>query len=94
MPRGKRAGQPGQQPAPAPVVLEPLLTIRGMEKFFFDPFLGSGISVLGAEMLNDERTVYGCEISPFYCERVLERWEKQSGQQAVLLERMKSARAG
>ncbi len=34
MPRGKRVEQPGQQPAPAPVVLEPLLTMRDMEKFF------------------------------------------------------------
>jgi DNA modification methylase len=53
----------------------------------FDPFLGSGISIIGAEMLADERSVFGCEISPEYCDVVIQRWERFTGQRAVLLER-------
>jgi hypothetical protein len=54
----------------------------------FDPFLGSGISVIGAEMLDDGRAVYGCELSPEYINIVIQRWEKHTGQSATLLERV------
>ena len=42
----------------------------------FDPFLGSGISVMGCEKMQDDRTVYGMELSPEYIEIILQRWEK------------------
>jgi hypothetical protein len=51
----------------------------------YDPFLGSGISVIAGERL--ERTVYGCELSPAYINVVIQRWEKETGQTAHLLER-------
>lgn len=54
----------------------------------FDPFLGSGISVIGAEMLNDDRVVIGCELSPEYVDIVIRRWEAHTNQQAVLLNRI------
>jgi hypothetical protein len=49
-----------------------------------DPFLGSGISVLAAEKLNDGRAVYGAELSPEYCDVTIARWEALTGQTAVL----------
>jgi site-specific DNA-methyltransferase (adenine-specific) len=57
----------------------------------FDPFLESGISIIGAEMLDDNRIVYGCEISPAYCDVIIRRWEHKTGQYAHLLERIRSS---
>lgn len=52
----------------------------------FDPFLGSGMSVIAAENLH--RTVYGCELSPEYIDVIIARWEKHTGETATLLERV------
>lgn len=52
----------------------------------YDPFLGSGMSVIAAENLH--RTVYGCELSPEYIDVIITRWEKHTGQTATLLERV------
>lgn len=40
----------------------------------FDPFLGSGISIMGAESIGDTITVIGCEIVPEYIAAVIQRW--------------------
>jgi DNA modification methylase len=50
----------------------------------YSPFLGSGTDIIAAEQLG--RTVYGCELSPDYCDVILSRWENFTGQTAVLLE--------
>lgn len=39
-----------------------------------DPFLGSGISVLAAEKLDDGRKVTGCELAPEYIAVTIQRW--------------------
>lgn len=52
----------------------------------FDGFLGSGISVLAAEKMNDGRRVFGCELSPDYIAVTLERWATLTGQTPKLLE--------
>lgn len=46
----------------------------------YDPFLGSGTTLIAAEMLN--RTCYGMEISPAYCDVIVRRWEEFTGQEA------------
>jgi DNA modification methylase len=48
----------------------------------FDPFLGSGTTLIAAEQLG--RKCYGMEISPQYCDVIVARWEKLTGQKAVL----------
>lgn len=40
----------------------------------FDPFLGSGISVVAAEKTDDGRRVIGCEIVPEYIAAIIQRW--------------------
>lgn len=46
----------------------------------FDPFLGSGTSIIAAENNKQkELTVYGCEIMPIYCEVIMQRWEQKTG---------------
>lgn len=51
----------------------------------FDPFLGSGISVIAAERVGDGRRVFGCELSPRYVDKICERWEAETGNKAILL---------
>jgi DNA modification methylase len=50
----------------------------------YDPFLGSGTTLIAAEKTN--RKCYGMEISPKYCDVVIQRWENATGQKAVLSE--------
>ena len=48
----------------------------------YDPFLGSGTTLIAAEQLN--RKCYGMEISPAYCDVIVKRWENLTGKKAVL----------
>lgn len=48
----------------------------------FDPFLGSGTTLIAAEQLN--RRCFGIEISPAYCDVIVTRWEKLTGKKATL----------
>jgi len=52
----------------------------------FDPFLGSGTTLIAAEQL--DRTCYGIEISPAYCDVIVERWENLTGDKAKRVLRM------
>jgi ParB-like chromosome segregation protein Spo0J len=47
----------------------------------YDPFLGSGTTLIAAEQLG--RKCYGMEISPAYCDVIVKRWEQFTGQQAT-----------
>jgi len=40
----------------------------------YDPFLGSGTTLIAADQLN--RTCYGMELEPKYCQVILERYQK------------------
>ncbi len=46
----------------------------------FEPFLGTGTTLVACEQLG--RTCYGMEISPQYCQVIIDRWEKLTGQKA------------
>ena len=46
----------------------------------YDPFLGSGTTLIAAEQLG--RRCYGLEISPAYCDVIVERWENLTGGKA------------
>jgi DNA modification methylase len=48
----------------------------------YDPFLGSGTTLIAAEQLG--RKCYGMEISPAYCDVIVKRWENLTGKKAVL----------
>jgi len=47
-----------------------------------EPFLGSGTTLIAAEQLG--RKCYGMEISPAYCDVIVQRWEKLTGKTATL----------
>ena len=48
----------------------------------YDPFLGSGTTLIAAEQLG--RKCYGMEISPAYCDVIVKRWETLTGKKATL----------
>jgi len=45
-----------------------------------DPFLGSGTTIIAAERLG--RRCRGVELSPGYCDMIVERWERETGGKA------------
>lgn len=45
-----------------------------------DPYLGSGTTVIACEQ--SERSCYGMEISPIYCDVIVRRWEAFTGETA------------
>jgi DNA modification methylase len=47
----------------------------------YDPFLGSGTTLIAAEQLG--RKCYGMEISPSYCDVIVKRWETLTGKKAT-----------
>lgn len=49
----------------------------------YDPFLGSGTTLIAAEKL--QRICYGMELDPAYCDIIVERWEKFTGKKAKLI---------
>lgn len=48
----------------------------------YEPFCGSGTTVIAAEQLG--RRCYAMEIDPRYCDVIVERWERLTGQKARL----------
>lgn len=84
--QGQRRVHPTQKPC---ALAEYCFEKYGNEQdVIFDPFLGSGITVIAAERMNGNRKVYGCELSPEYIDVILARWERLTGQTATLLDRI------
>ena len=54
--------------------------IRNHDGSVYDPFLGSGTTLIAAEQLG--RKCYGMEISPAYCDVIVKRWETLTGKKA------------
>jgi DNA modification methylase len=55
-----------------------------------DPYLGSGMSLLAAQKMQGDRTVIGFEISPAYCDVILERYRNLTGDEPKLAQTMQS----
>lgn len=49
----------------------------------FDLFGGSGSTLIACEQLN--RTCYMMELDEKYCDVIIKRWEKFTGEKAVLI---------
>jgi DNA modification methylase len=71
---------PTQKPvALAAEAIEKTTTAKAL---VMDLFLGSGTTLIAAEQLG--RKCYGMEISPAYCDVIVQRWENLTGKKAVL----------
>jgi DNA modification methylase len=59
----------------------PILNNSRPGQLVYDPFLGSGTSLIAAEMTG--RTCIGIEISPAYVDVILRRWQDFTGRTAI-----------
>jgi len=79
---GKDAAISYMHPTQKPVALagEAIDKTTHTADLVYDPFLGSGTTLIAAEQLG--RSCYGIEISPQYCDVIVKRWETLTGKQA------------
>lgn len=56
--------------------------LRSWDGLIYEPFLGSGTTLIAAERLG--RRCFGIEIEPRYCDVIVRRWEEYTGRKAVL----------
>jgi site-specific DNA-methyltransferase (adenine-specific) len=68
---------------PVALLANQILISSSKNGIVVDPFLGSGSTLVACEQTN--RTCYGFELDPKYCDVIIERWEKLTGQKAELL---------
>ncbi|NOD36627.1 MULTISPECIES: DNA methyltransferase [unclassified Ruegeria] len=66
---------------PVLMVRDAILDVTAMGDVVLDPFLGSGTTLLAAEM--SKRVCAGIEISPAYVDVAISRWEKLTGLHAM-----------
>jgi DNA modification methylase len=67
---------------PVALVARAITASSKLSDVVIDPFLGSGTTLIAAEELG--RACYGLELDPGYCDVIVARWEKLTGQKAVL----------
>jgi DNA modification methylase len=67
---------------PVECMARPIRNHGGKDDDVYDPFLGSGTTIIAAEQLG--RRCYGLELSPAYCDVIVARWEKLTGRKAEL----------
>ena len=76
-----------EHPTMKPVTLMAYLISNSTNEsdLVLDPFGGSGSTMIACEQLN--RKCYMVELDPRYCDVIIDRWEKYTGERAVLEER-------
>jgi DNA modification methylase len=81
---------------PIELMRRPMLNHTEPGDLVYDPFLGSGTTLIAAALL--ERVCYGVDIDPRYVDVIVRRWQQITGQIATLaddgrtFEQMESAR--
>ncbi|TVM02737.1 MAG: hypothetical protein CV087_08880 [Candidatus Brocadia sp. WS118] len=79
--RCKREPDKTLHPTIKPVELLKQILDNTDGKVIYDPFLGSGSTLIACEQTN--RVCYGMEIDEHYCSVIIKRWEEYTGQKAV-----------
>ncbi|KRB82378.1 DNA methylase [Sphingomonas sp. Root710] len=82
--RGSSAGKAlGDHPTPKPVelVADALYDVTGRGDLVFDPFMGSGTTLIAAQAT--DRIAYGIELDPAYVDVTIQRWQAMTGGKAV-----------
>lgn len=82
----------GSHPTAKPVELWRKLLDRfgESEDIVYEPFLGSGTTLIACEQL--DRICYGCEIEPKYCDVIIKRWQDFTGNLAKRIKTKKRRR--
>lgn len=78
--KASEQGQARMHPTQKPVELFVWLVNEFKLSFLYDPFLGSGSTLIAAEKTG--RKCYGMELDPKYCDVIVKRWEDFTGQKA------------
>ena len=68
---------------PIRLIVNALLNSSEKEQICFDPFGGSGSTLIACE--KTKRKCYMMEIDPWYCTVIIKRWEEYTGKQAKLI---------
>lgn len=66
---------------PLALVVDAIKDVSHRNGIVFDPFLGSGTTLIAAEATG--RRCYGIELDPLYVDLIIRRWESYSGGTAV-----------
>jgi len=66
---------------PLECMSRPIRNHGGSDDHVYDPFLGSGTTIIAAEQLG--RRCFALELTPTYCQMTIDRWEAFTGQKAV-----------
>lgn len=69
---------------PVECMARPIRNHGGKEDHVYGPFLGSGTTLIAAEQL--DRTCFGLELNPAYCDVIIERWQNLTGGKAQRVE--------
>ncbi len=67
---------------PVECMRRPMLNNASRGQAVYDPFLGSGTSLIAAETCG--RICYGLELSPAYADVIVTRWQNLTGREATL----------
>jgi DNA modification methylase len=67
---------------PIECMARPVQNHGGREDAVYDPFLGSGTTLVACEQLG--RRCFGLELDPRYCDVIVQRWQKATAREAVL----------
>jgi len=67
---------------PVELMRKPILNHTKRGAIVYDPFLGSGTTLIAAEMSG--RACYGVELDPKYVDCIIQRWQNFTGQEAKL----------
>lgn len=91
MPSEKLRGIHDAHPAVFPVALPEFIFKTWSQPYdlVYEPFSGSGTSIIATERLH--RRCYAIDIEPTYCDLAIERWQRLTGKQAVLIQRTELA---
>jgi site-specific DNA-methyltransferase (adenine-specific) len=67
---------------PIECMLRPIINNSKVGEGVYDPFGGSGTTLIAAQ--RSKRNCYMMELSPAYVDVIVKRWEKETGEKAVL----------
>lgn len=67
---------------PLELMRRPMLNNSARGAIIYDPFLGSGTTLIAAE--TTDRNCYGLDIDPRYVDVVIRRWQQNTGKSALL----------
>jgi DNA modification methylase len=76
---------------PMQLIADAIIDCSYKGDIILDPFCGSGTTIIAAE--NTERRGFGMEISPFYCDQIIHRFERCTGQKVIHADSGKSFQA-